>query len=196
MSIAPVKGGKRERTRAALVRATLELAEAKGFAAASLDEIAARAGMTKGAIYSNFSGRADLLLAAMSAKGFTLSGDRAAATSLKEELAATTKALVAMLRRARREAAFLAEFQLYALADPELRAGMAESYAESFAGTAAYLASLEGSGSAMPPKRLAVALQAISMGFLVQALVTPKAITDEVVEETMQALARGLVGPG
>ena len=47
-------GGKRERTRAALVAATLAVVAERGFAGASLDEIAARAGMTKGAVYSNF----------------------------------------------------------------------------------------------------------------------------------------------
>ena len=64
-SAATPKGGKRERTRAALVAAALAIVREKGFAAASLDEIAARAGMTKGAIHSNFAGKAVLLLAAM-----------------------------------------------------------------------------------------------------------------------------------
>ena len=49
----PESGGKRERTRAALIAATLEIVEETGFAAASLDAIAARAGMTKGAVHQS-----------------------------------------------------------------------------------------------------------------------------------------------
>src|ERR1700733_2897411 len=117
-------GGKRERTRAALVEAALEVVASRGFAAASLDEIAAKAGMTKGAIYSNFSSKAELLLAAMSAKGLTLSSSRPTELTVAEELDAMAGDLAATIRRARGEEAFLAEFQLHALTDPELRKGL------------------------------------------------------------------------
>jgi AcrR family transcriptional regulator len=184
------KGGKRERTRAALAAAALEVVAEKGFAGASLEEIAARAGMTKGAIYSNFSGKADLLMSAMSAKGFAMATERPAAASVGEELREVAEALVVMVRRAKDEEAFLAEFQLYALADPELRQGMAAVYAESFTGTATYLAKLR--GSMMPARELAVAIQAVSLGFLLQSLVTPNEVTDTVVRGAFKALAAGL----
>jgi AcrR family transcriptional regulator len=185
-------GRKRERTRAALVAAALDIVAEKGFAAANLDEIAARAGMTKGAIYSNFSSKAELLLAAMGAKGFTLSSPRPAAASLDEELRAMAGALVAALQRTRGEQAFLAEFQLYALSDPELRKGLAVAYSDAFTGTAGYLASLDGANLGMPPRELAVALQAIALGFMIQSFLTPDEIGEAVVHETLSALARGL----
>jgi AcrR family transcriptional regulator len=184
-------GGKRERTRAALVAAALEIVGEKGFAAASLDEIAARAGMTKGAIYSNFASKAELLLAAMSARGLTLSAARPSAASVSDELGAMADALAAMLGRARGEAALLREFQLYALSDPELRAGVAAVYSEAFTGTAAYLAKLPGA-QVMPARHLAMALQSIALGFLAQSLMTPDEITPDLVRETFAALARGL----
>lgn len=46
-------------TRAALIKAGERLVRKKGFAV-SVDEIAAAAGFTKGAVYSNFAGRAEL----------------------------------------------------------------------------------------------------------------------------------------
>ena len=195
MSRAPASewkpGGKRERTRAALVSATLAVAEEKGFAGASLEEIAARAGMTKGAIYSNFASKAELMLAAMTAKGFVLAASsRAPAASLEEELSAMAGELSTLLERAKHASAFLAEFQLYALSDPELRKDFAAIYSESFTGTAAYLAGLD--TSAMPPRDLAVALQAIALGFTLQALVTPADVTEDVVKGALQALAKGL----
>jgi AcrR family transcriptional regulator len=188
-------GGKRERTRAALVAAALEVVAAKGFAAASLDEIAARAGMTKGAIYSNFSSKAELLLAAMSAKGLTLSSSRPAAETVGEELSAMAADLATTLRRATGETGFLAEFQLYALSDPEIRKGVAAAYAEGFTETAAYLARLKDAKPGMPPRHLAVALQAIALGFMVQSFITPDEITDAVIRETLEALAEGLALP-
>jgi len=188
----PKAGGKRERTRAALVAAALEIVASKGFAAASLDEIATRAGMTKGAIYSNFSSKAELLLAAMSAKGLTLSSSRPADLTVAEELHAMAGDLAATIRRARGEEAFLAEFQLHALTDPELRKGVAATYADAFGQTAAYLSRLKGAKPNMTPRQLAVALQAVAMGFLIQSFITPDEITDEVILATLKALAGGL----
>jgi AcrR family transcriptional regulator len=49
-----------EATRLALTAAARELFGERGFAATSLDEVAARAGVTKGALYHHFAGKADL----------------------------------------------------------------------------------------------------------------------------------------
>lgn len=54
---------KRAQTRAALLDAAEQLWAKHGIRGASLDEIAAQAGMTKGAVYSNFTGKTDLILA-------------------------------------------------------------------------------------------------------------------------------------
>ena len=54
---------RRELTRTALVEAAASVFARKGFAGASLDEIAEAAGFTRGAIYSNFKSKDDLILA-------------------------------------------------------------------------------------------------------------------------------------
>jgi AcrR family transcriptional regulator len=182
---------KRERTRAALLKAALELVDQRGFEAASLDDIAARAGMTKGAIYSNFANKAELLMAAMADRGLTLTSERAPAESLKEELRATAASLTASLRSAKREARLLSEFQLYALNNPELRAGLAAVYARAFDGTAAYLQRLIPDDHGVSPRHIAVALQALALGFMVQSLFTPDEIDEVVIRETFEALATG-----
>ena len=76
MAIAPaapraISRKKRDTIRRLVEAAATVIAE-KGFQRATLDEIAERAGMTKGAIYSNFAGKAELLLAAMMARGLTV----------------------------------------------------------------------------------------------------------------------------
>jgi AcrR family transcriptional regulator len=185
-------GGKRERTRAALVGATLEIVAEKGIAAASLDEIAARAGMTKGAIYSNFSGKAELLLAAVGAKGLTIASDSPQEVTLREHLRRFARELADITRRAQGEARFLAELQLYALTDPDLRREASALYAESFASNAAFLAESAGLKAGLPPRHLAVALQSIALGFLMQSLITPDEVTEEIIAETLAALAQGV----
>jgi AcrR family transcriptional regulator len=54
---------RREHTRRALFASAQRLWAERGIHGASLDDIAADAGLTKGAVYSNFAGKTDLLLA-------------------------------------------------------------------------------------------------------------------------------------
>ena len=192
-STATTTGGKRERTRATLIAAALEIVAEKGFAAASLDEIAARAGMTKGAIYSNFASKAELLLAAMMAKGLTVEAAAAPGATLADHVRGMGGALADTIRRAHGEEALVAQFQIYALADPELRAGLGKAYSAIFAQSAAHLAAMPGAGDlAMPPRRLAVALQAVALGLTVQSFLTPGEVTDTLIEETLRTFAAGL----
>lgn len=52
----------RRQTRELLLGAALEVFEARGYAESSLEEIAERAGYTRKAVYSNFTGKSELLL--------------------------------------------------------------------------------------------------------------------------------------
>ncbi len=53
----------RERTRAALLASAAKVFARRGYDRATLDEVAADAGYTKGAVYANFDGKAELFLA-------------------------------------------------------------------------------------------------------------------------------------
>src|SRR5271154_6402080 len=54
---------RRQQTRDYLLQAAATVFTERGFYAASLDEVAAAAGFTKGAVYSNFKNKEDLFLA-------------------------------------------------------------------------------------------------------------------------------------
>jgi AcrR family transcriptional regulator len=54
---------RRQQTRDYLLQAAARVFAERGFNAASIDEVAAAAGFTKGAVYSNFKNKADLFLA-------------------------------------------------------------------------------------------------------------------------------------
>lgn len=62
---------KREDVRRRLLDAALRVFAERGFAGASLDEVAAAARLTKGAIYSNFASKDDLFFAMMSDQAMT-----------------------------------------------------------------------------------------------------------------------------
>ena len=58
----------REQTRARILRAASAVFESKGFAGASVEEIAAKAGYTRGAFYSNFASKDAVFFALMDAR--------------------------------------------------------------------------------------------------------------------------------
>ena len=186
-------GGKRARTRAALAAAALEVVSEKGFAGASLDEIAARAGMTKGAIYSNFRGKAELLLTAMQVRGFSLASQLPPDASLAERLEEMASTVVDLVGRARDEGRLLIEFQLYALGDPELREEIARMYAEVFAGGAAFLARVPDIRPGLSPHHLAIAIQSMVLGLTIQSMLSPDEVTPEAIAAAMRGLAEGVV---
>ena len=186
-------GGKRARTRAALAAAALEVVAEKGFAGASLDEIASRAGMTKGAVYSNFRSKGELILAAMQSRGFSLTTRLPTDASLRERLEEMGETLADLVSRARPQARLLMEFQLYALSDPDLREEIAAMYAQTFAGGAAFL---ERAGDLKPgvdPRHLAVAIQALALGLTMQAIMSPDDVSPDALRAAMKALAEGVV---
>src|SRR5580698_9295265 len=64
MAIEPLTPERRRRqTRDHLLDAAAQVLAERGFHGASLDEVAAAAGFTKGAVYSNFKNKEDLFLA-------------------------------------------------------------------------------------------------------------------------------------
>jgi AcrR family transcriptional regulator len=58
----------KRRTRQRLVDAAADVFARRGYGPATLDEIAERAGLTKGAVYSNFAGKADLAIAVLDSR--------------------------------------------------------------------------------------------------------------------------------
>jgi AcrR family transcriptional regulator len=66
---ARVSRPRKDEVRERVLQAAGEVFAERGFAAASLDQVAAAAGFTKGAVYSNFRSKDDLFLALMEAEG-------------------------------------------------------------------------------------------------------------------------------
>ena len=189
----PRRGDKRERTRAALIAAAWEVIEEKGFAAASLEEIARRVGMTRGAIYSNFPSRTELLLAVVGARGLKIDRDFSRAGTLKEQLRWFADGLVATLPDARGTQRWHAEFMVHIAADPALRAHIAEGFAGGFDQMAGQFRAHHGDSLAIDAHSLALAVQSLAMGFVYQAILSPEAVPPRAVLEAFDALAEGAI---
>jgi len=123
---------RRELTRSALVEAAADVFARRGFEGASLEEIAETAGFTRGAIYSNFGSKEDLLLSVVERYNTTLFS--AYSDSLDQETGATTEERTVsaatlwrdLIRRDPNLAALNLEFRLRALRDPAFRSRLLE----------------------------------------------------------------------
>ncbi len=144
--------------------------------------------MTKGAIYSNFSNRAELLLAVAQARGLTLTPAVPTEPGVSGLLSAYAEAVVDAVARAQPQAEFIADLQAEAVHDPDLRAALGTLHSKGFAYSAM---ALHASGMGMSEaERLAVALQAAALGLLLQSLLTPKEITPELIYAVVANLPR------
>jgi AcrR family transcriptional regulator len=185
------RGNKRERTRAALIDAALAVIDERGFAGASLEAIAERAGVTRGAIYSNFAGREALLMEAAVSRGMRLERDFARPLPLKAQLRRFAEALWDQFPVASGGGGVVIEYQLYAMTQPALRAQLAAIYQQMFAKIATDLEAQYRAELALAPHALALAVQALAMGLVWQFMLTPREVTRTEVLAAFDALADG-----
>jgi AcrR family transcriptional regulator len=123
---------RRQQTRDYLIQAAAKVFAERGFHGASLDEVAAAAGFTKGAVYSNFKSKEDLFLALLQ------SHYEAEMEALRTTLASSEGGpdahltdFAALVRRNLDElgdewVTLFEEFRLYAMRNPSVRARLAE----------------------------------------------------------------------
>ena len=164
---------RRALTRTALVEAAAEVFARRGFHAASLDEIAETAGFTRGAIYSNFGGKEDLLLEVLdlfTGRQLAAFGEALGGSAEQSEAEVSEAAAAVWTRTVRRDptlALLSLELRLYALRNPGFRLRLAEverHQNERIADFIAELAASRGQTLRIPPRELAEVLSAASVG--------------------------------
>lgn len=118
------------RTRERLLDAAAEVFAERGFAGASIDEIAVRAGHTKGAVYSHFTGKDDLFIALidshLAVKGAELDDGFDGVTDVAGLLRRLRAADVMPTHGDRTRFLLFSEFRLYALRHPEVGRRLAD----------------------------------------------------------------------
>lgn len=150
----PVRSENRERNRAALLDAAAQLAEERGYAGTSLSAVAARAGLSTGAVYSIFGSKVELFMDLLLQDWQVPAGGELAAEAadVPEFLVAYARRWVAGLRGSDARRAFELELELYlaALRDPRILAKTGRIFAASQEQLAEDLALVAGRGSPLP----------------------------------------------
>jgi AcrR family transcriptional regulator len=171
-----------DRNRALLLSAALRVFLARGYHAASLEQIADEAGFSKGAVYSRFESKADMFLALLTDR---IAARAALNASAVGDLAGsgTVADLTELAWQAERATPgwrlLVTEFRVLAARDPALNRRYAAAHATTVDGIASVLAAMaerEGVCLAVPPRRLAELLLAIETGIALEQLVSPDAI--------------------
>lgn len=187
------RGTKRDRTKAALVEAFWGIVDEHGFPAATLEAVAQRAGMSRGAIYSNFASRAELLFAAAGVRGLKIDRDLSQPGSLHEQLRRFAKGIAEVLPNAPGTQRWHAELLLHIATEPALKAQVAAGFAVLFQTMASQLEAQHRDELTISAGSLALAIQSLTMGLVYQAILSPLAVTETSVLEAFAALAKGAV---
>jgi AcrR family transcriptional regulator len=176
---------RRAQTTQRLLDAAAEVFARRGFHAATVDDIAAAAGYTKGAVYANFAGKDALFLALLDRH----LDDQLAQVDLLVA-AATDTDLRARLRDASAEqiaaggsfGLLMLEFWLYAARDAAARAALAERYQRMRDRLAVVIAERDAARAvarSRPSDEVATLMLALDVGLVLQHLIDPHAVTPE-----------------
>ncbi len=118
------RAGKRARTRAALIEAAAAVIGEKGYDRTTLEDVAQRAGMSRGAIYGNFKDKEDLFLALVATRWQPILPEFQPGLGLREQLRLLGKLVARVAEERIGLAAAVASFQLYALTHEHMRERM------------------------------------------------------------------------
>jgi AcrR family transcriptional regulator len=190
----------REQTRARILAAAIAVFGERGIAATSVSEVAAAAGMTKGAVYSSFTGKDELVLAMMeehvhqrlssSLESFEHNLDPAAA------IAEIGRVMIDAIRADAVWHRLLAEYFALAQHDPTLRAALQDRRREARNAIARALDRLAdnlGVGLPLPADELALVLIALSNGLGIESGIDPDAVSDDLIGRVLAILVRDFI---
>jgi AcrR family transcriptional regulator len=195
---------RRQQTREHLLAAAAEVFAERGFHGASLDEVAAVAGFTKGAVYSNFKNKEDLFLALFKANyDSEMDAIRAALNDSEVPPEARISDFVSLIRdmptpAGRNFNLLYQEFWLYAARNPEVRRELTRIDAEGAQALAEILQAERERVGLEPltsPLRTARIVEILFRGISQLRFLEPDVADDEFVEAAIAFVARGLGDP-
>ncbi len=195
---------RRQQTREHLLAAAAEVFGERGFHGASLDEVAAVAGFTKGAVYSNFKNKEDLFLALFKANyDREMDAIRAALTNSEVPPEARISDFVTLIRDQTTQSGrnfnlLYQEFLLYAARNPDVREELIRIDDEGAQALAEILQSERRRVGLEPlesPLQTARIVEILFRGIGQLRVLQPEAANDDFVEAAIAFVARGLGDP-
>jgi AcrR family transcriptional regulator len=186
MATVPTRAERRARTREQLLDAAERLFTSRGFHATSVETVAAEAGYTKGAIYSNFVSKEDLFFAVYERRVDARVAEMEAALDAASDFRDGLQGLIPQGpgRRGPEDGwmAVFFEFWAHVLRHPELRERFVEQHrrvTEPVARAAAAVARGRGRKPPDDPRKLATALYAMQLGLQLERLTQPEVVDEE-----------------
>jgi AcrR family transcriptional regulator len=187
------------RTRALLLDAAAQVFARKGFAGASVEDIAETAGFSTGALYSNFSGKDELFIELLSSRNSSRLSEAATLvsenSSVEDAQTAMSRYLVEVADKDRDLAALQAEFWLYAIRRPEFQESLAEQFRSNRDGLAKVLtarAADRGQAADAPFDNLATVLLAMFQGLVQLRRTDPSLVPEDLYGQAAHWLFAGL----
>jgi len=189
---------KKARTRAQLIDAAAAVFARRGYVAASLDEVAEEAGLTKGAVYSNFESKEELFEAVIEDRLNEPMKDVAEVidTSIgttEEQAQAGARAFVGVVEQEREVFLLALEMNIHVARHPELAPAFAAQRREQLAEVADIItehANRSGDTLPLPADQMAIAVEALSQGIALYALVDPDGVPAELLGHAYALLFR------
>lgn len=189
-------------TRAQLLEAAARVFLRRGFFAASVDEVAAEAGFSKGAVYAHFESKDDLFLAVVEERihqrVLAISGLVDAGGEVGAQALEAGGRFMDVLHEEREWVLLTLEFWACAARSPELGPAFTLRHRDFRAAVARLIeeqAGRLGIALPMPAGRLASAVLALGHGITLEKLADPEETPDELFGELLSALF-GFAGPG
>jgi AcrR family transcriptional regulator len=195
----PTREEKKAQTRQRLLEAARTVFAKQGFARSSLDQVAEEAGLTKGAVYSNFANKEDLVLAVLE-ESFNRRIDdivgRVDPDAPLEEQARLGGALFMAISENERWLDLLSlDFVTYAARNPEFAARLAARHRESLAAVADVITEATTERGWPPPplsaEKLALVVNALGAGLSQEQIIDPDAVPDELFGEVIALIWAG-----
>ena len=183
------KGDKRERTKARLMQAAMELIREKGFERTTLAEVAERAGVTTGSIYGNFKNRDELFMAVGEIKGAPIKPRIWPGMSFAELMDSLAEAVIDAIPQRRAAILGALSFHAYTLTHDEIRARVLEVSTQIYRGAAASFDHFPREDLPMAPNLLVPVLHALTDGLLLQRFLTPELVPDDAIRAAFAAFA-------
>jgi AcrR family transcriptional regulator len=192
----------RAQTRERLLEAARGVFARSGFHGASVDEIAAAAGYSTGALYSNFDGKEDLFLVLMEREIDEHAREIAEAvssrSSVSERAAGGAQRWMTIVEREPQLLLLFMEFWAYGVRDARARPKVARRFAlirERLTRLIADAVRDFDLELAIPAEQLAIAIDALADGIARQKLADPDAVPDELMGRVLGLLFSAATRP-
>jgi AcrR family transcriptional regulator len=185
---------KKAMTREKLLDAAATVFARKGFNGASLDDVAEEAGLTKGAVYSNFESKDDLIQTLLEQRlgepQYTIAAQVDPAASREEQAKQAGALFMQMFERNREMHLLDLEFMAHMVRNPQL-VRRRDSYLARVDAMAASMeehAAAAGETLPMPARELTVALFALGNGIVMERLLNPGFVPDDLFARVLNLL--------